>query len=95
MVTTHSVSQVSFFTQVSDKAVGGTYMTLLNTIGNIGGNWPSTLVLFLVDLFSVKYCYYDELTGNSLILNNQTYNMTALLNKMNKNHCLNDAEKKV
>jgi hypothetical protein len=26
MVTTHSVAQVAFFTRVSDKTVGGTYM---------------------------------------------------------------------
>ena len=36
MMTTQSVAQVSFFTRVSDKTVGGTYMTLLNTISNLG-----------------------------------------------------------
>lgn len=36
MATTQGVSLVAFFTRVSDKAVGGTYMTLLNTIANLG-----------------------------------------------------------
>ena len=31
------VSIMAFFAQVSDPAVGGTYMTLLNTITNLGG----------------------------------------------------------
>ena len=30
------VSQMAFFAQVSDPAIGGTYMTLLNTITNFG-----------------------------------------------------------
>ena len=25
---------------------GGTYMTLLNTVCNLGGNWPATLALW-------------------------------------------------
>lgn len=33
------VSQMAFFSRVSDPAIGGTYMTLLNTIANIGGKW--------------------------------------------------------
>ena len=33
------VSQMAFFSRVSDPVIGGTYMTLLNTIANIGGKW--------------------------------------------------------
>merc|ERR550519_2449180 len=40
------VSIMAFFAKVSDPAVGGTYMTLLNTVTNLGGNWPSTLALW-------------------------------------------------
>ena len=32
------MSQMSFFAKVSDPVIGGTYMTVLNTISNIGGN---------------------------------------------------------
>lgn len=50
------VSIMAFFARVSDPAVGGTYMTLLNTLSNLGGNWPSTLALWAVDTFTVKQC---------------------------------------
>jgi len=39
------VSQMAFFNQVSDPKIGGTYMTMLNTISNLGGQWPGTVVL--------------------------------------------------
>ena len=39
--------------QVSDAAIGGTYMTLLNTVANLGAKWPSTVVLALVDVAAV------------------------------------------
>ena len=38
-----------FHPLVSDPRYGGTYMTLLNTIANLGGNWPSTLALWFVE----------------------------------------------
>mmetsp|Transcript_36821 Transcript_36821/g.90594 ORF Transcript_36821/g.90594 Transcript_36821/m.90594 type:complete len:270 (+) Transcript_36821:84-893(+) len=43
------VSQMAFFASVSDPLLGGTYMTLLNTIANLAAKWPSTLVLALVE----------------------------------------------
>uniref|UniRef100_A0A672UG72 Solute carrier family 33 member 1 n=1 Tax=Strigops habroptila TaxID=2489341 RepID=A0A672UG72_STRHB len=42
--------------KVSDPLIGGTYMTLLNTVSNLGGNWPSTVALWLVDPLTVKEC---------------------------------------
>merc|ERR1712168_604596 len=50
------VSIMAFFAKVSDPAVGGTYMTLLNTLTNLGGNWPSTLALWMVDPLTSKQC---------------------------------------
>ncbi|VDN90936.1 unnamed protein product [Brugia pahangi] len=50
------VSLMAFFAQVSDPAIGGTYMTLLNTLSNLGGNWPVTLILSLTDHFTFKNC---------------------------------------
>lgn len=45
------VAQMSFFGSVSQgsEAIGGTYMTLLNTAANLGSKWPATLVLASVD----------------------------------------------
>ena len=31
-------------------------MTLLNTLTNLGGNWPSTLALWMVDPLTIKQC---------------------------------------
>lgn len=55
------VSIMAFFAKVSDPKIGGTYMTLLNTISNLGGNWPATLVLWLVDHLSMKECTVNKL----------------------------------
>lgn len=50
------VSIMAFFAKVSDPVIGGTYMTFLNTISNLGGNWPATLMLWFVDPLSSKTC---------------------------------------
>lgn len=50
------VAIMAFFARISDPAVGGTYMTLLNTICNLGGNWPTTVVLWLVDVLTWRDC---------------------------------------
>jgi len=35
-------------------------MTLLNTVCNLGGNWPSTLALWAVDLLTWKTCHSTD-----------------------------------
>ena len=46
------VAQMAFFNRVSDPTIGGTYMTMLNTITNLGNMWPKTLAFYLVDGFN-------------------------------------------
>lgn len=46
----------AFHTQIADPLIGGTYMTLLNTVSNLGGTWPRYFVLKLVDYLSVSEC---------------------------------------
>jgi len=41
------VAQMAFYNRVSDQRIGGTYMTMLNTFSNLGGQWPGTVVLAL------------------------------------------------
>ena len=48
------VSVMAFFAKVSDPAVGGTYMTLLMTLQNLGGMWCNSFVLWFVDQVTVK-----------------------------------------
>lgn len=47
---------MAFFAKISDPRVGGTYMTLLNTLCNLGGNWPNTFFLWLTDIITWKTC---------------------------------------
>ena len=67
-------SAMSFFAKISDPKIGGTYMTLLNTLHNLGGNWPNTLVLWLIDLITWKSCVADgsERDFSAPKLNNNT-----------------------
>ncbi|XP_057695414.1 acetyl-coenzyme A transporter 1 [Corythoichthys intestinalis] len=50
------VAGMAFHAKVSDPLIGGTYMTLLNTVTNLGGNWPATVALWLVDALTWKEC---------------------------------------
>ena len=46
------VSICGFFNRIADVRIGGTYMTLLATILNFAGEWPSQIVFPSVDLFT-------------------------------------------
>jgi MFS transporter, PAT family, solute carrier family 33 (acetyl-CoA transportor), member 1 len=37
---------MSFFAKISDPSIGGTYMTFLNTISNLGYRWASSLTIY-------------------------------------------------
>ncbi|XP_078488430.1 acetyl-coenzyme A transporter 1 [Ciona intestinalis] len=50
------VAVMAFNAKISDPHIGGTYMTLLNTVANLGGNWPSTLALWYVDALTTTNC---------------------------------------
>ncbi|KAJ3183714.1 hypothetical protein HDU85_002143 [Gaertneriomyces sp. JEL0708] len=56
MSTVQFVGMGSFFTRISDPMIGGTYMTLLNTLSNLGGTWPRYFVLEAVDAFTSSAC---------------------------------------
>lgn len=58
---------MAFFAKVSDPAVGGTYMTLLNTLCNLGGNWPATAALWFVDSLTFRQCSSDPSNDCSTI----------------------------
>ncbi|VVT54171.1 uncharacterized protein SAPINGB_P003942 [Magnusiomyces paraingens] len=56
MSTIQFVSINAFHTQIADPAIGGTYMTTLNTISNLGGQWPRLIVLYAVDWLTSATC---------------------------------------
>ena len=59
------VSQMSFFNKVSDPVIGGTYMTLLNTLANLGSKWPQSLSLALLDACTSRECIRKYLPAPS------------------------------
>jgi MFS transporter, PAT family, solute carrier family 33 (acetyl-CoA transportor), member 1 len=61
------LSAISFFAKVSDPLIGGTYMTLLNTISNLGSKWPQVTALWLLPKLTQTVCE-NTVTGLSLIL---------------------------
>ncbi|KAG0331549.1 hypothetical protein BG000_010783 [Podila horticola] len=59
------VSMGAFMTVIADPVIGGTYMTLLNTLSNFGGTWPRFFVLEAVDYFTVSSCSVLDTKGES------------------------------
>jgi MFS transporter, PAT family, solute carrier family 33 (acetyl-CoA transportor), member 1 len=56
------VSSSAFHTQIADPVIGGTYLTLLNTVSNLGGTWPRYFILAGVDYFTKATCILSEPT---------------------------------
>lgn len=54
-----SVSTVAFFSRISDSRFGGTYMTLLNTLLNLGHAWSSSVAIGMIDFLTFKECSVD------------------------------------
>ena len=72
-------------------------MTLLNTISNIGVNYPATLALYLIDLFSTKQCTFDFKTSNRSfqITTSRKKNFLSFLKSIHLNTCSTDQESHV
>ncbi|GAO14817.1 uncharacterized protein UV8b_04053 [Ustilaginoidea virens] len=59
------VAVSAFHAKVSDPVIGGTYMTLLATVSNLGGTFPRYFVLKLVDSFTVATCQPPRKGGSA------------------------------
>ncbi|KAI9841631.1 MAG: hypothetical protein M1837_000478 [Sclerophora amabilis] len=46
----------AFHARIADPTIGGTYMTLLATVSNLGGTFPRFFILKLVDFFTTATC---------------------------------------
>lgn len=82
----------AFHTQIADPLIGGTYMTLLNTVSNLGGTWPRFFVLKMVDFFSESECQpppevslerVKEIFGHA----NANASLGECLSDAGKSHC--------
>lgn len=56
MGTIQFVSLCAFHTKIADPAIGGTYMTTLNTLSNYGGTWPRLIIFYLIDKLTYAKC---------------------------------------
>ncbi|RMZ81012.1 hypothetical protein DV738_g2424, partial [Chaetothyriales sp. CBS 135597] len=50
------VAASAFHARIADPSIGGTYMTLLATVSNLGGTFPKVFILKSVDLFTSATC---------------------------------------
>lgn len=55
-----SVALAAFYCRISDTRFGGTYMTLLNTLSNIGNLWAKSAAIGLIDVLTFKECSFDS-----------------------------------
>ncbi|EMC98159.1 hypothetical protein BAUCODRAFT_67240 [Baudoinia panamericana UAMH 10762] len=56
MSTVMFVAISAFHAKIADPAIGGTYMTLLATVSNLGGTFPRFFILKFVDAFTRATC---------------------------------------
>jgi len=59
------VAQGSFFAKIADPRIGGTYMTFLNTLANLGGTYPRFFGYYFIDLMTSKACVPTGTPANS------------------------------
>lgn len=57
------ISIMAFFSKVSDPSIGGSYMTLLNTITNLGSKWTTSLCLYLLPKMTLHICEASSESG--------------------------------
>ena len=50
----------AFMVRISDPRFGGMYLTLLNTVNNIGSQWPYTLRLWATKVLTIKHLTEDN-----------------------------------
>jgi len=79
------VAIMAFFARISDPAVGGTYMTFLNTLTNLGNMWPSSFVLWFVDIITYKDCILEATEPKSPLIS--SLNNSTLLESLEDNQC--------
>lgn len=60
------ISFMAFFAKVSDPNIGGTYMTFLNTISNLGSKWPNSVALWFLPKLTVASCRAGQGLGETM-----------------------------
>jgi PAT family acetyl-CoA transporter-like MFS transporter 1 len=82
----------AIFTNVADPEIGGTYMTFMATLTNLGHMYPSTSALYLIGFFTVKQCKQKTSSSSSTV--SSVFNETAS-RLIQENSCANPNLSKV
>ena len=67
------VSGCAFYNEISPKSIGGTYLTMLNTVSNLGKSWSAPAVLALIDLLGFGIVNLALLTGGAFLVATRPY----------------------
>ncbi|KAK5133463.1 hypothetical protein LTR08_007705 [Meristemomyces frigidus] len=91
MSTIMFVAISAFHAKIADPAIGGTYMTLLATVSNLGGTFPRFFVLYFVDAFSKATCLppLDPPKDLSLLKGDLITQPFSCVLEAEKHRCLN------
>ncbi|KAI9501969.1 hypothetical protein GGI25_005666 [Coemansia spiralis] len=84
--TVQFVGVSAFVTQIADPVIGGTYMTLLNTLSNFGGTWPVFFVMRAIDYFSSAACVFSADNSDDSVAK-QSYSCAT---QEDRNRCKQD-----
>jgi hypothetical protein len=57
------VARVGFYARISDPCIGGTYITLLSMLGNLGASLTSSIVLYAAEWIKPDKISYPLLVG--------------------------------
>lgn len=80
---------MAFMARISDPLVGASYMTLLNTLSNLGGRWVKTFFLWLVDIITWKSCVIEDMTTLNSTSLESFYNVSKCSNRDQQATCTN------
>ena len=81
--------RVYFYAKISDKNIGGTYMTLLHTLSNMGYTLPMTLAFYLLEVFTKRNSCLTS-NGDTGLLNS-----TMIPTEFGNNTCSSKVENEV
>ena len=87
------VSVCGFFHKITDRSIGATYITALNSSNNLSEKWPALFIFYLVDIVDYKiigfvsiiyYVFYYVIFKNKILEYDESDENDWLSFKINK-----------
>ncbi|EEA05766.1 uncharacterized protein CMU_027760 [Cryptosporidium muris RN66] len=60
----HSLVFMTYFNIIADTKYAGTYITLFNTISNLGYKWSTSFSIWLLDYTNIRICSNEDFSNN-------------------------------